>query len=85
MSTPAINIDFDDAQRRRRLLDEHDSKRRILLNLLCAQCEKQLVFTKCKTNSEEAECIIELVAASIAANGGWSDRWADLSIGDVRE
>jgi hypothetical protein len=80
MSTPVINIDFDDARHRRRLLDEHDSKRRILLNLLCARCERQLVFTKCKTNSEEAECIIELVTAAIAANHGWDDRFSDLAI-----
>jgi hypothetical protein len=82
MSTPAkhqIYIDADDAaEQRRRLLDENDTQRRIVLNLLCEQCEKQLVFTKCKTHADEAECIIELVSAAIAANRSWNNRFSDL-------
>jgi hypothetical protein len=87
MSTPLprvnkrqIFIDADEAEQRRHLLDEHDTQRRIVLNLLCEQCEKQLVFTKCKTHADEAECIIELVSAAITANRGWNNRWADLEI-----
>ena len=44
---------------RRRLIDQNDTKRRIVLNILCAQCERDLVFSKCKVGSL-GECVLEM-------------------------
>ena len=73
MSTPVkhqIFIDADDAaEQRRRLLDENDSQRRIITNILCQQCERSVLFSKCKIGSDLGECVIEIVRERLARGG----------------
>ena len=76
MSTPArevrrqIFIDADEPTQRRRLLDESDTQRRIILNILCEQCERQVLFSKCKLGSDLGECVIEIVRARLDERRG---------------
>ena len=67
VKTPIIDADYDSM--RRRLLDNNDTQRRIILNILCDQCERQLPFSRCKVG-DLGECVIELVRVRLDARRG---------------
>jgi hypothetical protein len=66
VKTPIIDADYDSM--RRRLIDESDTKRRIILNIVCDQCERQLPFSRCKVG-DLGECVLEMVQARLIKRG----------------
>jgi hypothetical protein len=61
MRTPIIIAD-DDAQRRR-ILDAQDTQRRHILNAICSNCERALLFTKCRIGKDGLCPLDEIVVA----------------------
>ena len=90
MSTPLprvnkrqIYIDADEAEQRRRLFDDHDTKRRLVLNELsrrcCKICDEEILFSRCKVG-DLGECMIAIITDALERGSGWSDRFYDLEL-----